>query len=191
MVPKVSAVRVGGKRLHKLAREGVEVELPSRTVHAFAISLGARGEDWADVSLDVSKGFYVRSFARDWARSLGSRGHLSSLRRISSGDHHLDHAIPYERLEAAAKGDEAAPSVISLADACTFAGSAQLNPEGLVDAGHGRPIASTRATLTQTPPDGGDLFALLDPQNELVALARREGDHYQVVRGFPREARLT
>lgn len=100
---KVSAIKVGGRRAHELAREGVEVELPARpvTVHSFDI-LGAHREGSfldVDVRVHCSSGTYIRSLARDLGADLGVGGHLTALRRERVGSFTLDDAHELPHLE--------------------------------------------------------------------------------------------
>src|SRR4029078_1330173 len=79
----VSAVKVGGQRAYKLAREGQAVELAPRNVRidSFAV-LGIRHHDGlvdVDVEVDCSSGTYVRALARDIGATLGVGGHLTAL----------------------------------------------------------------------------------------------------------------
>ncbi len=91
--PMVSAVRIDGKRLHELAREGIEVERPPRpvTVHRYDT---APTDDPLVYSLDVhcSSGTYIRSLAADVGTALGGGAHLRNLRRTSVGPFTLDDA---------------------------------------------------------------------------------------------------
>jgi tRNA pseudouridine55 synthase len=91
--PMVSAVRVGGRRLHELARAGQEVERAARriTVHRFDV---AATDDPAVVTIDVtcSSGTYVRTLAADLGRVLGGGAHLRNLRRRSVGSFTEDEA---------------------------------------------------------------------------------------------------
>jgi len=84
--PMVSAVRVDGRRLHELAREGVEVDRAPRpvTVHRFEV------EPTADplvyrIEVQCSKGTYIRTLADDLGRLCGGGAHLRGLRRIAVG----------------------------------------------------------------------------------------------------------
>ncbi|MFZ1488999.1 MAG: tRNA pseudouridine(55) synthase TruB [Ilumatobacteraceae bacterium] len=84
--PMVSALKVGGRRLHELAREGIEVEREPRpvTVSRFEIAPGdVEGVLRIDVS--CSSGTYVRSLAADLGRLLGGGAHLRNLRRTAVG----------------------------------------------------------------------------------------------------------
>ena len=98
--PMVSAIRVDGKRLHELAREGVEVERAPRpvTIHRFDVT------GWAEpgvLSIDVecSSGTYIRTLADDLGRLLGGGAHLQNLRRTSVGEFTIAEATSPEECE--------------------------------------------------------------------------------------------
>ena len=86
--PMVSAVKIGGRRLYELAREGREVERKARqvTVHSVSVTSFEEGR-YPLVGLRVvgGKGVYVRSLADDIAGALGGRAHLTALRRTRVG----------------------------------------------------------------------------------------------------------
>lgn len=92
--PVVSAIKVDGVRLHARARRGEVVEAPFRDVELRSVTVHAVEGASIRFSLECGKGFYVRSFARDLAARLGTLGHLTSLRRTSSGRFDLDDACP-------------------------------------------------------------------------------------------------
>jgi tRNA pseudouridine55 synthase len=83
--PAVSALKVGGQRAYRLARDGRPPELEARPVRVRALTLIELGEDFARIELQVTKGYYVRAFARDLGHALGIPAHLSGLRRVQSG----------------------------------------------------------------------------------------------------------
>ena len=91
--PSYSAVKYRGKRAYKLARSGFQIDLHKRkvTVHSIRI-LSVK---LPDVAMEVrcSGGTYIRSLAADLGRSLGTGGHLRSLRRLASGSFEVQHAL--------------------------------------------------------------------------------------------------
>jgi len=93
--PMVSALKVDGRRLHELARDGIEVERKPRpvTIHRFVVD---PGPEPGVLSIDVScsSGTYVRTLAADLGRLLGGAAHLRHLRRIESGGFTVDEAAP-------------------------------------------------------------------------------------------------
>ena len=83
--PVYSAIHVGGKRAYMEARNNREVEMPERDIEITDLSLLSCIGDTAVIDCSVSKGTYIRSLARDIARSLGTCGHLIALRRTEVG----------------------------------------------------------------------------------------------------------
>ncbi|MHC4218508.1 MAG: tRNA pseudouridine(55) synthase TruB [Planctomycetota bacterium] len=83
--PAHSAVKVGGRRAYALSRRGRAPDLAPRSVTVRGIDLVRF--DWPLVEVDIrcGKGFYVRSFARDLGRVLGTGGHCQTLRRTAVG----------------------------------------------------------------------------------------------------------
>ncbi len=118
--PMISSIKFQGKRLHRLAREGYEVEREPRSVEVYDfVILGFKeSEDQrrhlknafssdpapvgptAEVRVECSSGTYVRSLADDLGKLLGGGAFLSDLRRIQSGHFHVDNAVTPEDLDA-------------------------------------------------------------------------------------------
>ena len=84
--PMYSAIKVGGKKLYQLAREGKTVELEPRKVRIDSLKI--LGRNGNDVSLDItcSKGTYIRSLCNDIGEKLGCFAHMAALRRTASGN---------------------------------------------------------------------------------------------------------
>jgi tRNA pseudouridine55 synthase len=84
--PAFSAIKIGGERAYDLAREGEKVELAERPVSIHRLALVETPDaDHSVLEAECGKGTYVRSLARDLAHKLGTRGHVSALRRLSVG----------------------------------------------------------------------------------------------------------
>jgi len=84
--PMHSAIKVDGKRLYELAREGQEIERKARkiTIHDFKITKIEL--PFVDFECNCSKGTYIRSLAYDFGKAVNSGGYLSALRRTKIGD---------------------------------------------------------------------------------------------------------
>jgi len=84
--PMVSALKVGGKRLHALAREGIEVERAARpvTVYRYDVTPGMTPGVFR-IEVECSSGTYVRVLAADLGIALGGGAHLRNLRRTRIG----------------------------------------------------------------------------------------------------------
>ncbi|ANL26039.1 tRNA pseudouridine(55) synthase B [Rhizobium phaseoli] len=80
--PQFSAIKIAGERAYDLARDGEAVEIPSREVEIFRLTLLACPDaNTAHFEVECGKGTYVRALARDFGRELGCYGHISGLRR--------------------------------------------------------------------------------------------------------------
>ena len=87
VVPMFSAIKINGKELYKYARENLEINnLPSKLVKLIDYEIIGYKDNILTILIDVSKGFYVRSFARDLAYNLNSLATVKSLKRTKSGE---------------------------------------------------------------------------------------------------------
>lgn len=132
--PMYSAVKVNGKRLYDLAREGTVIERQARKVTLYELTLhDIRVEgDAVDVSFTCtcSKGTYMRTLCVDLGRALGYPAHMKLLRRIKSGPFVEGESIPLEQLEQqAAEGKDITQKLVSIPQAISFLPSFQVKPE--------------------------------------------------------------
>lgn len=92
--PKVSAVKIGGKRAHRLQRSGDEFELEPRRVIVRQLDIApSDSADTVMYSVQCSPGFYVRALARDLGDALGCGGAAAAIRREKSGHLSVENAI--------------------------------------------------------------------------------------------------
>jgi tRNA pseudouridine55 synthase len=100
--PMVSAVKVGGRRLHAMAREGLEVEREPRpvTVHRFEV-LPSLAPGAFRIEVECSSGTYVRVLAADLGIALGGGAHLRNLRRTRIGSFSVEDARLVDELTPA------------------------------------------------------------------------------------------
>jgi tRNA pseudouridine55 synthase len=178
----VSAVKVDGRRSYDRVRAGEEFELAARsvTVHRIEVHRIARPTpDLVDVDVTVScsTGTYVRAIARDVGAALGVGGHLTALRRTSSGPFGTDDARPVEDAAAALAGPGTGPGVVPLADAARRVFPVrELTAEEAVAVGHGQRVPATGTA---------GLHAAIGPDGRLVALVEDSGRTARVTVGFP------
>jgi tRNA pseudouridine55 synthase len=92
-IPAASAVKIGGERAYRLARRGVEVEMPLRRSTVYALDVIAYTGDGVTLDLRVSSGTYVRAIAH----ALG--GHCRTLRRTEVGPFDVADAVAPEAFE--------------------------------------------------------------------------------------------
>nr|WP_090274654.1 tRNA pseudouridine(55) synthase TruB [Mycolicibacterium komanii]CRL67595.1 tRNA pseudouridine synthase B [Mycolicibacterium komanii] len=161
----VSAIKVGGQRAYKLAREGQAVELAARRIRIdrFAVLDIRRhpGVVDLDVEVECSSGTYIRALARDVGTALGVGGHLTALRRTRVGGFGLTEARTLDELA------ETPRLSYSLDTACLLAFPRRdLSPDETEDVRHGRPLkpAGIDGIYAATAPDG-QVVALLEDRS--------------------------
>jgi tRNA pseudouridine55 synthase len=182
--PAYSAIRADGVRAFVRARRGEAVEMVPREVGVVSLDLvGCRVEPpELKLAMTVTKGYYVRSLARDFAARLGTAGHLTELRRTRSGCFGIDEATALDRSD-----EELLAHLVPLARAATRAlVVARLTEVGARDARFGRVIAPGDLQ-TASPPNAP--CAWIDAREALVAVGHvDEAGCGHVIRGFLEEA---
>jgi len=155
--PMVSALKIDGRRLHELAREGIEVERQPRpvTIHRFLV------EPTADplvyrIEVTCSSGTYVRTLAADLGTLLGGGAHLRDLRRTACGS--------FGEADAASPDDAV---LLTPAEAMRDYPAVTVSDEVVAMVRNGR-------ALPAFPGDGP--WAVLDPHGELVAMYESSPD---------------
>lgn len=159
--PMVSAVQVGGRRLHQLAREGRTVDRPPRAVVVERFTVRPAGGPVYRFEVECSSGTYVRTLVDDLGRALGGGAHLRRLRRVATGPFDVADSVPLEAV--------APEAVRPPAGAVSFLDQVVVDGAGLADVGHGRKL-SRAALATGAPPEGTGPWALVDPRGNLVAV---------------------
>jgi tRNA pseudouridine55 synthase len=159
--PMVSAVSVGGRRLHELARAGIEVDRAARpvTVHRIDVHPGSEPGVFR-MEVDCSSGTYVRSLAADLGTALGGGAHLRRLRRTGVGGFTEDRAVALDDL---GPGHVLPPS----------AAVAHLAPI-TADAATAEAVSYGRALDVDWP--GAGPWAVLDVSGALLAVYERTAD---------------
>ncbi len=103
--PMYSALKLNGKKLYELARQGKSVERKARPITIYKINLLGRQE--TNLTLDVwcSKGTYIRTLAEDIGEQLGCGGTVIELRRLASGRFVIDETKSIEQLQAMSESE--------------------------------------------------------------------------------------
>lgn len=155
--PMVSALKVDGKRLHELAREGIIVEREPRPVTVYDMTVDdVPGEpNIFRFTATCSAGTYVRTIAADIGTALGGGAHLRMLRRTAIGSHTEAAALPLESAQ-----------MISLPAGLADYGAITIDDETAARVRHGQRLPE------ETLPGDGP-WPLLDQVGDLVAVHER------------------
>jgi len=97
--PAFSAIKIDGDRSYKLAREGLAVEVPKRTIRIYSFRILSWNPPNLRVHISCSSGTYIRSLSRDIGIACGSRAFCYSLRRVSVGPFSVRDAIKPDRID--------------------------------------------------------------------------------------------
>ena len=91
--PKASAIKIKGERAYNLLRQNIDFEVGEKNVQIFETKIiNWENELITKIKIKCGKGFYVRSFARDLAEKLDSKGHVHSLKRTKVGKFNINNA---------------------------------------------------------------------------------------------------
>lgn len=153
--PMVSAKKVDGKRLHELAREGIEIERKAVPVSVYRFDLSATDDPMVlACEVDCSTGTYIRSLASDLGHALGGGAHLRRLRRTGIGSFTIADAEPLETVQ-----------LRPAADFLRDLGLVTVDEETSIDVRYGRVLDAARIGS-----DGSGPYPLVDESGELLAV---------------------
>lgn len=164
--PMYSAIKINGKKLYQLARQGVEVERTARPIEVYKLELLYYTETSFTVRVACSKGTYIRVLGEALATALGTCGTMSFLLRTQVGAYTIDKAFTLQ--EIAANPDGCAAEPLTAVDAL---------PKLRVNARQAARITNgVRTTLAGTA-DGR--YVLLGPADEFLGIVRCEQERLQ------------
>ena len=106
--PMYSALKVGGKKLCDLAREGKTVEREARPITVYSLKAEKINDSDYTLTVHCSKGTYIRTLCADIGRALGVGGTMASLCRTEAAGYPLSRAVKLSALESASDSDRAA-----------------------------------------------------------------------------------
>ncbi|MEJ2192094.1 MAG: tRNA pseudouridine(55) synthase TruB [Nitrospirota bacterium] len=170
--PMYSAVKVSGTALHKLARKGLDVQRPSRTVTIHDIRVEDMDFPFLTLRVSCSRGTYIRTLVDDIGRALGTVAHMTALRRTRVGSFRAE--------EAAGPGElpEKAEAMYSVDAALSHLQAVALGEKDYAAARHGRPVRAGEygryedGQFLRLKGPGGALFAVGRAQEGLLRVER-------------------
>ena len=114
--PMYSALKINGKKLYELAREGNTVERKPRPIRIHSINLIEYRQMEGLFTMDVtcSKGTYIRTLCHDIGEKLGCFGAMESLQRTRVGVFTLENALTLEQIEVLMKQNELEQQILSV-----------------------------------------------------------------------------
>lgn len=169
--PMVSAVSWQGKRLYELARQGIDVpERPSREVEFYEIRLVSWQTPLLEIEVACSAGTYIRSLAHDLGQKIGCGAALASLIRTEANGIRLTDCVELESLKPLS--DQPLPGLPPTTPLGHLP-AIKIPETAMADLAQGRRLKALE------PAGEGQIYQLLSPEGELLALARGQDELFQ------------
>jgi tRNA pseudouridine55 synthase len=139
--PMYSAVKLGGKRLYQIARNGQVVERKSRLIHISSIDILGMEKNDLNIRVTCSKGTYLRSLAFDLGEQLGCGAHIAALQRERVGEFHVQESIQIGMFRKSESRDLLTRHLISMNDALQHMPMVRIDTLGRKRIEHGTQIS--------------------------------------------------
>ena len=181
--PMYSAVKVDGKRLYDLARDGKEVERKARPVTVYELSLTDFDEESQQGTLKIkcSKGTYVRTLIDDIGDTLGSFGVMTSLVRTNACGYSIDDAISLEKAREMTDFKDYIKDTESLF--MTY-GYVKVTSPQAKRFQNGGALDKNRTYLAKLNPPDGTILRVKDDQNKFLGLGIIKGEELKIYKLF-------
>lgn len=176
--PMYSAIKIDGKKLYELAREGKTVEREPRkiTIHSIEIKNIDLKNGAVDMLVDCSKGTYIRTLCNDIGAALGCGGHMSALRRTKSGRFEIERAYTLEEIERMAE--------TQVFDFLTPVGEALPEYKKIVLAERNANRVRNGIKISVEGLSEGEIYRVFDEKNQFLALAQQMQGRFMIIKTF-------
>ena len=169
--PMYSAVKVNGKKLYELAREGKEIERKSRTIEVYDICIRQfLPPDRVEIDVDCSKGTYIRTLCSDIGKALGCGGHMAELLRTRTGAFSLENAIKLDELKALAEQEKVETVLLTMEEALEDFPVVKVSEKSQKFLYNGGKIQERFLTEKPAVLTEGEIVVTYDYENNLVGL---------------------
>jgi len=179
--PMYSAVKVDGKRLYELARQGKTVERKSRKVTIYKIELLSTnlqtGEPEITFTVECSKGTYIRTLCVDIGKALGVPATMAKLIRTMSGGITQQSCLTLDQIEQLSQSNELSDHLIAADDAITHIPEAIVDDAIGVRALQGRKVRLHVTSLQQSTCQPGQLFRLYNTSKLFLGIFEVDTDN--------------
>lgn len=171
--PMYSALKVDGKRLYELAREGKTVERKGRRIEIYEIAICSVELPRVTFRVQCGKGTYIRTLCHDIGKKLGCGGCMERLLRTRSGSYGIEDALTLQEIEEARDQDRLGEVIKPLDSAFAYP-KLHVRPEGKKKIENGNPMGAELFAETcesgQEMLPAGQRYWVYDTQGELAAI---------------------
>lgn len=145
--PMYSALKVNGKKLYELAREGIEIERKPRNITIYYIDIISIDIPYVTFKVKCSKGTYVRSLCRDIGQKLGTGGTMEHLIRNSVGHFSIENALKLHQIEELRDNNMLPDSIVTLEEIFKDTPSLYVNDDAAKYIDNGNPLKTQDVTI--------------------------------------------
>ncbi len=181
--PMYSAVKVNGRKLYELAREGKEIQRKARSIEIYDIRIRQfLPPDRVEIDVDCSKGTYIRTLCADIGKALGCGGHMAELLRTAAGAFSLENSIRLSALQSLAEQGKAEEALLSMEEALQGFPAIHVAERAAKLLYNGGKIRESDFAKRPASLQIGEIAAVYDSKNDLVGLyeIKQEEDHFLI-----------
>lgn len=177
--PMYSAIKLNGKKLYDLARQGMVVERKPRSIVIFHVNITEISLPQVTFEVTCSKGTYIRSLCRDIGSSLGCGACMKELVRTKSGQFTIENSLKLSEVEKYIKEGTISDYIISTEDALKIFGSIYTFGQGDKLLQNGNAIPEEYIKIVEQGKDEKNLlFKTYDSNNNFIGLYRKEENRF-------------
>ncbi|TCT15048.1 tRNA pseudouridine55 synthase [Natranaerovirga pectinivora] len=167
--PMYSALKVKGKKLYELAREGIEIERKSRTIFIHYINVLDIKPSEIKMVVKCSKGTYIRTLCHDIGQKLGCGGHMMALKRTEVGIFNVDQSITLDQIDILMSNNELEDYIYPVQDLFKEYNSTIVKEDQYKYLYNGNKLDIHKLNLTITmEPD--EIIRVYDENNQFIGL---------------------
>ena len=164
--PAHSAIKIGGRRAYKLARQGASFEIADRAITVYRIEV--QKFEYPELQLDIEcgSGTYVRALGRDIGAALGTGAVMSALERTAIGPFSIEQAVALDCLTTESLLEHVQPGLATVADLP----SVQVSDAQAIDIRNGLPIPMPAGADYELPMTKSSEWTALNSTGQLIAI---------------------
>lgn len=146
--PMYSALKVNGKKMYELARQGIEIERKPRNIYIESITIKEIAIPYVTFTVSCSKGTYIRSLCRDIGIKLGCGATMEHLKRTRVGHFKVNDSLTLEEIEKLRDTNNLDTNIVSLEEIFRYYPSLYVKPDAAKYINNGNPLTADEVTVS-------------------------------------------
>ena len=179
--PAYSAIKVGGKRAYKLARQGGDVEMPSRQVRIESIEVVSYHYPELELVITCGTGTYIRTLGMDLAKAVGTVAVMTALTRTRVGDFSISDSVSIDQI----RGNELESLLVPASMGVSHLPRMTVDPDECRRLINGLSLDDRTPDQTDAIDSNAEQVAAVTPDGHLKAILVRKNQRWCPKRVFP------